>query len=109
MKTCSQILYELNQENIKQWELYHKDIKKNRPKSVGMPVWRTGGFVLFDKIGDLDPRVHLELLTRPINIEEPDQVAFYRRAFAKLLDASLAADGARDLLERVIEDFRGAD
>ncbi len=76
---------------------------------VGMPVWRTGGFVLFDKIGDLDPRVHLELLTRPINIEEPDQVAFYRRAFAKLLDASLAADGARDLLERVIEDFRGAD
>ncbi len=33
MKTCSQILYELNQENIKQWELYHKDIKKNRPKS----------------------------------------------------------------------------
>lgn len=70
------------------------------------PVWRTGGFVLFDKIEDGEPFVHLELLTKPVNIEEPDQVDLYQRVFANLLDAALAGDAARELLGCVIEDMR---
>jgi hypothetical protein len=69
-------------------------------------VWRTGGFVLFDELGDEDPFVHLELLTRPVNIDEPDQVGTYRQAFAGLLDASAEGEHARALLARVGEDMR---
>lgn len=69
------------------------------------PVWRTGGFVLFDKIEGEEPRVHLELLTRPVNIEAPTQVDMYQRVFANLMNASVAGEDARDLLGRVIGDI----
>jgi transcriptional regulator with XRE-family HTH domain len=69
-------------------------------------VWRTGGFVLFDELGDEDPFVHLELLTRPVNIDEPDQVGTYRQAFADLLGASAEGEHARTLLAQVSEDTR---
>lgn len=72
----------------------------------GTSVWRTGGFVMFEEITDLEPRVHLELLTRPINIEEPDQVDFYRKVFENLRSASLAGEEARALIDRVLEDLR---
>lgn len=71
-------------------------------------VWRTGGFVLFEEIDDLEPRVHLELLTRPLNIEESDQVDFYRRVFVNLAEASAVGDDAKRLLARVIDDMRRA-
>lgn len=70
-------------------------------------VWRADGFVLYEDIEESEPFVHLELLTRPLNIEEPEQVDFYRKVFANLLDASLSGDDARDLLNRAIEDMRG--
>jgi transcriptional regulator with XRE-family HTH domain len=72
----------------------------------GTPVWRTGGFVLFENLGDMEPRVHLELLTRPINIEETDQVDFYRQVFANLMSHALSGLDAEHLLEQVIRDFR---
>lgn len=70
------------------------------------PAWRTGGFVLFDKIEDGEPFVHLELLTRPVNIEEPGQVDMYQQVFTNLMEAALTGDHARTLLQRVIEDMR---
>jgi transcriptional regulator with XRE-family HTH domain len=74
---------------------------------TGTAVWRTGGFVLFDELeDDLEPRVHLELLTRPINIEESDQVAFYRQVFDALMDASLAGGDAAELIQAVLADLR---
>jgi transcriptional regulator with XRE-family HTH domain len=69
-------------------------------------VWRTSGFVIFDRLGDQDPFVHLELLTRPINIDEPDQVATFERVFANLREASVAGEDARTLLGHVIDDMR---
>ena len=41
-------------------------------------VWRTAGFVIFDEVEDGEPQVHLEWLTRPYNIFEPDQVEMCR-------------------------------
>jgi hypothetical protein len=38
------------------------------------------------------------LLTRPINIVEPDQVEMYWQAFANLLGASVTGDDARRLI-----------
>jgi transcriptional regulator with XRE-family HTH domain len=61
-------------------------------------VWRTSGFVIFDEVDGDEPQVHLELLTRPVNITEPDQVQMYRQAFANLLAASVTGDDARRLI-----------
>lgn len=68
-------------------------------------VWRTGGFALFEELTDDEPLVHLELLTRPINIHEVRQVDFYRRAFANLLAAAAAGGEARALLRRVEDEI----
>lgn len=67
-------------------------------RKVGTEAWRTGGFVIFDRMADRDVFVHLELLTRPINIEEPDQVAEYQTAFANLMKVSASGDDALHLL-----------
>lgn len=61
-------------------------------------VWRTAGFVIFDEVGDGEPQVHLEWLTRPYNIFEPDQVETCRQAFANLMGASATGDEARRLI-----------
>jgi transcriptional regulator with XRE-family HTH domain len=73
---------------------------------AGLQVWRTSGFVLFEELGDEPPFVHLELLTRPLNIDDSEQVAFYRQVFVNLLSASLTGDEADGLLNRVIDDMR---
>lgn len=70
------------------------------------PVWRTGGFVLFDHVRDGEPFVHLELLTRPVNIEEPGQVDMYQRVFDNLLAAAESGAAATALLGRIITDMR---
>lgn len=75
---------------------------------AGTRVWRTGGFVLFDELDGLQPLVHLELLTRPLTIEEQDQVDFYRQVFEGLFHASLPNKQAEHLIQRVINDFREA-
>jgi hypothetical protein len=68
-------------------------------------VWRLGGFVLFDDVDGDDPQVHLEWLTRPYNITEPHQVHTCRVAFANLMDASVAGDEARRLIEAAAADL----
>jgi transcriptional regulator with XRE-family HTH domain len=61
-------------------------------------VWRTAGFVIFDEVEDGEALVHLEMLTRPYNVSEPDQVEMYRRGFTNLLTASVTGDEARRLI-----------
>jgi transcriptional regulator with XRE-family HTH domain len=70
------------------------------------PVWRTGGFVLFEEVSGDDSFVHLELLTKPVNLDEPLHVDLYRKVFHNLAEAALAGDNARTLLAGVIEDMR---
>lgn len=71
------------------------------------PLWRLGGFVLYEDLGEDPPLVHLELLSGPLNLEEPDQVDLYRRVFANLYDAALAGNAAKSLLLRVVAEMRG--
>ena len=61
-------------------------------------VWRMAGFAIFDAVEGGEPQVHLEWLTRPYNIFEPDQVEMCRQAFANLLAASVTGDEARRLI-----------
>jgi transcriptional regulator with XRE-family HTH domain len=75
---------------------------------AGTAVWRTGGFVLFDDLADMDPIVHLELLTRPLTIEEREQVDFYRQVFSGLAEASAKDDEALGLVQSAIEDMRAS-
>jgi transcriptional regulator with XRE-family HTH domain len=70
------------------------------------PYWRLGGFVLFEDFDDRPPLVHLELLSGPINVDDPDQVGMYQRVFGKLFDGAASGDAAKALLARVIEDMR---
>jgi transcriptional regulator with XRE-family HTH domain len=61
-------------------------------------VWRTAGFVIFDEVEGGEALVHLEMLTRPYNIFEPQQVEMYRQGFANLLGASVTGDEGRRLI-----------
>jgi uncharacterized protein DUF5753 len=70
------------------------------------PVWRTSGFVVFDDLADQEPFVHLELLIRPLNIDNPDQVDTYRRAFGRLQAASAAAEQGKELITHVRRETR---
>jgi transcriptional regulator with XRE-family HTH domain len=62
------------------------------------PVWRLAGFSLYEDVTDGEPMVHLEWLTRPYNLTEPDQVEMCRQAFSNLLGASVTGDAARELI-----------
>jgi transcriptional regulator with XRE-family HTH domain len=69
-------------------------------------VWRTAGFVIFDEVEDGEPRVHLEWLTRPYNIFDPDQVEMCRQAFSNLLSASVTGEEAAAVIRHVLESLR---
>lgn len=61
-------------------------------------VWRLGGFVIYDEVAGGEPLVHIEWLTRPYNEDAPEAVETCRQAFAGLMGASVAGDGARALI-----------
>jgi transcriptional regulator with XRE-family HTH domain len=69
-------------------------------------VWRLGGFVIFDDVEGGEPQVHLEWLTKPFNIFEPEQVETCRQAFSNLLSASARGDEARHLIAAAAESLR---
>jgi transcriptional regulator with XRE-family HTH domain len=75
---------------------------------VPNPVWRLTGFVIYDEAPEEAgvPLVHLETLTRPVDIIEADQVERYRRAFARLEEQAVHGRAARSLLGRVVRSFR---
>jgi transcriptional regulator with XRE-family HTH domain len=68
-------------------------------------VWRLGGFVIFDDVEGGEPQVHLEWLTRPYNIFEPEQVEMCRQAFSNLLSASVTGAEARELVISAAEEI----
>ena len=69
-------------------------------------VWRTAGFVIFDEVEGGEALVHLEMLTRPYNVLEPEQVEMYRQGFANLLGASVTGDEARRLITSAAAELR---
>jgi hypothetical protein len=68
-------------------------------------VWRTAGFVIFDEVEGGEALVHLEMLTRPYNVFEPEQVEMYRQGFANLLGASVTGARARELITVASEEI----
>ena len=69
-------------------------------------VWRTAGFVIFDEVEDGEALVHLEMLTRPYNVSEPEQVEMYRQGFANMLGASVTGEEAQQLITQAARDLR---
>jgi transcriptional regulator with XRE-family HTH domain len=69
-------------------------------------VWRTAGFVIFDDVEGDEAQVHLEWLTRPYNIFEPEQVEMCRQAFSNLLSASATGEEAQAIIERALKSLR---
>ncbi len=61
-------------------------------------VWRLGGFVIYDEMPDQDAFVHLETLTKPVDIHGTEDVEFYRRTFDNLMSASVFGDEARQII-----------
>lgn len=61
-------------------------------------AWRLSGFVIFDDVSGEDPVVHIEGLARAYNEDLPEHVAVFRRAFDRLLAASVTGDEARQLI-----------
>lgn len=68
--------------------------------------WRLAGFDIYDDIKDGDPLVHLDWLTRPYSIFEPEQVEMCRQAFSNLLSASATGEEARRLITLAARDLR---
>jgi transcriptional regulator with XRE-family HTH domain len=66
------------------------------------PVWRLAGFSIYDDVQDGEPLVHLEWLTRPYNISEPDQVEMCRQAFGNLLKASARGEQGAEIVRKVL-------
>lgn len=60
--------------------------------------WRLAGFDIYDEVADGEPVVHLEWLTRPYDVTDPDQVEMCRVAFANLMSASVAGGQALELI-----------
>ena len=69
-------------------------------------VWRLAGFVIFDDVEGGEAQVHLEWLTRPYNIFEPDQVEMCREAFSNLLSASATGEEARRMIAAAAASLR---
>ncbi|MGH3183202.1 MAG: Scr1 family TA system antitoxin-like transcriptional regulator, partial [Streptosporangiaceae bacterium] len=69
-------------------------------------AWRTAGFIIFDDVEGGEPQVHLEWLTRPYNIFEPDQVEMCQQAFSNLIAEAVTGDEATAVFRRVLEGLR---
>jgi transcriptional regulator with XRE-family HTH domain len=69
------------------------------------PVWRLGGFVLYEDDGK-PALVHLELLSGPVNIDDPEHLDLYQRVFANLAGSAVGGSEVRVLLDRIASDMR---
>ena len=73
------------------------------PQASETAVWHDHGFnVLDDRSDNGDPVVHVETLTRGLNIADPAEVAAYKKAFAQLRQLAVAGAEAQALLRRII-------
>lgn len=69
------------------------------------PTWRLAGFVIYDNVEDGQPQVHLEWLTRPYDIFDPQQIEMCRQAFTNMLTESVTGNQARDLIASAVADL----
>ncbi|MGH3984283.1 MAG: helix-turn-helix domain-containing protein [Pseudonocardiaceae bacterium] len=66
------------------------------------PMWHDHGFtILADRTDGEADLVNLELLTGPVNITDPKEVARYRAAYERLADLSVRGAEALSLIHRV--------
>ena len=72
------------------------------PQSAEGNVWHDHGFnVLDDRSDNAGPVVHVETLTRGLTIEDPDDVAAYKKTFVQLQQLAITGDEARAILRRI--------
>jgi transcriptional regulator with XRE-family HTH domain len=88
-----------------QWATRRPNIDIGILPLAPVAAWRSTGFVIFDQIDGGQPQVHLEWLTRPYNIFEPDQVDMCRRAFSNLMAEAATGDEARTLITAAAADL----
>jgi transcriptional regulator with XRE-family HTH domain len=63
------------------------------------PAWHSHGFYLYSDRADGEPDlVNIELLTGPMNVRDPDQVAQYREAYERLAALSVGGGDAAQLI-----------
>jgi Domain of unknown function (DUF5753) len=73
-------------------------------------VWREHAFTIFDDRTDGGERlVHLEALTRTVNLSEGEEVAHYLAAFQRLRDVAVLGDDAVELIQDVMAELLGPD
>jgi transcriptional regulator with XRE-family HTH domain len=89
-----------------EWAIGRPNVEVGILPLTPVGVWRTAGFVIFDEVEDGEAQVHLEWLTRPYNIFEPEQVEMCRQAFGNLLGASVKSEQARQLIAAAAADLR---
>lgn len=69
-------------------------------------VWHEHSFSLYDDRAEtLGPIVHVETLTRAVNITDPEEVDRYRETLARLREAAIFGEEAKRLLARVRADL----
>lgn len=84
----------------------HLDVRV-LPFTATGPVWHDHGFtVLADRTDGQPDLVHVELLTGPLNVTGPEQVAAYRRAYERLAAPAVGGQEAVALIRRVMTDLR---
>ena len=77
------------------------------PGTAEVDEWHDHAFNILDDRGDAkDPVVHVETLTTPVNITDPEDVAAYRNIFARLRAVAVFGDDARQLISAVIAELR---
>jgi transcriptional regulator with XRE-family HTH domain len=72
------------------------------PQAAEADIWHDHGFnILDDRADDGGPVVHVETMTRGLTITDPDDVAAYQKAFARLRHLAVTRDDARALLRQI--------
>lgn len=87
----------------------HLDVRV-LPFARSSPVWHDHGFTVTADRADGEPdQVHVELLTGPLNIRDPEQVRQYRGAYERLSELALGGADAVRFVLRVRAEFTQKD
>jgi transcriptional regulator with XRE-family HTH domain len=70
------------------------------------PAWRQYGFVIFDEVAGGDPVVHIETISRPVEVTDEPGVSDHRTLFAGLLGACVTGGQARELIDAAASSLR---
>ena len=89
-----------------EWAIGRPNVEVGILPLAPVAVWRTAGFVIFDEVEGDEPQVHLEWLTRPYNVFEPEQVEMCRQAFSNLMAEAVTGDEARQLITSAASSLR---